>query len=1133
MSSLPKCWAITARTAVIALFLLAALSASASAQTETGQLSGRVTDPNAAVVAGSTVTAKNVGTGAERTATVSEEGVYTITNLQPGIYDVTATGAGFAPNTRRVQVTTGGRVSLDFQLSATEVSETVTVVAGEGGVEVNTQTQELADVVSGQQIRELPTITRNPYDLVAVSGNVSPGDPSGRGTGFSINGQRAASTNILLDGGENVDNFTATVGQSIPLDAVGEFRVITSNFSAEYGRASGGIVNVSTRSGTNDFNGSLYAFNRVSRLASNDFDNNARGLEKDRFVRNQFGYALGGPIKRDKLFFFNSTEWTRVRSATNLVRWVFAPELIALTNQRTQSIFAGQTLAAAPTGRTATVGQVCSSLGLGAGPFCALPAGTPALREVQQTIPADSGAGDPQNSYQTTTRIDWNLSDKTQVYGRYAIEDQFLFEGSVGNSPFAGFNTGQTTFNQNALLNLTHAFTPSLVSQTKLVYNRLNQQQPLGEQAVQPTFYLRSNLRTSFEGSFIALPGYLPFSPGSAIPFGGPQNVGQVYEDVNWTKGSHNLRFGGTYVYIQDNRTFGAYQNAVANFGTANSTLAFNNFVRGNLNQFQVAIDPQGRFFPGETITLPATQPNFSRSNRYNEFALYVNDSWRYTERLTLNLGLRYEYYGIQHNKDPQLDANFYFGSGNNIVDQVRNGRVFRAEESPVGRLWRRDLNNFAPRLGFAWDVTGDGTTSIRGGYGLAYERNFGNVTFNVIQNPPNYAVVTVNEGTPGFATIPVSASNLGPLAGTGGTIALPGRLNVRHVNENIRNAYAHFFSLAVEREFAPRTVASLEYSASMGRSLYDLTNPNRIGAACHFIGESQCFTASNPLALLNTQYFPLNTRGNLGRSNYNALIASVESSNLRDLGLQFTARYTYSAARDNLSSTFSESFNNFNLGLLDPLNPDLDYGFADFDVRHRFVSSFNWEMPWDRWAGATDGFGRQALGGWTLTGIVNVRSGLPFTIYDCTNGFFFCPRLIPTSPVSNRVASNPPGTNQPNQFRLIDLGNQTPGNYIDPLTGTSDFGPYPATCQREGQTDCMTMRNQFRGPGFWNVDMGLYKNFRITEGTRLQLRAEAYNVFNHANLFTEGSTAEVNEGFIEGFKDGRRHIQLAVKFIF
>src|SRR5581483_1306441 len=281
-------WMKSASLTVMAvLFALLIFPAGLLAQTETGQIVGKVTDPSGALVTGATITARSVDTGTERTATSGAQGDYVITNLQPGLYDVTVQAAGFAARTQRVQVTVGSRVTVETAMTVQAAGETVEVVAS-GGVEVNTQSQELSNVVSGNQIRELPSLTRNPYDFVSLSGNVAPagastGFTSTRGVGFAINGQRPSSTNILLDGGENVNTFDTTVGQSVPLDAVQEFRVITSNFSAEYGRASGGIVNVATRAGSNDFHGSAYGFNRVSRFASNDFDNNANGIPKGRF----------------------------------------------------------------------------------------------------------------------------------------------------------------------------------------------------------------------------------------------------------------------------------------------------------------------------------------------------------------------------------------------------------------------------------------------------------------------------------------------------------------------------------------------------------------------------------------------------------------------------------------------------------------------------------------------------------------------------------------------------------------------------------------------------------------------------------------------------------------------------------
>jgi outer membrane receptor for ferrienterochelin and colicin len=291
---------------VFSLFLLAAMTPAAFAQTETGQITGTVTDPTGAVVPNATVTVRNVNTGATRTTTTGNSGVYVVPNLLPGTYQVTIEATGFTSSQRQVTVNVGSRVGSDFSLTVGTTGTTIEV--SEAVTTVNTENQVIQQVISGNQIRDLPTITRNPYDLLVTVGNVSEAAPDGRGAGFAINGQRAASTNILLDGTANNDEFTATVGQIVPLDSVQEVGVQTSNFTAEFGRATGGVINVATRSGTNEFHGTIYGFNRVSRLASNDFDNNANGIPKQVFTRNQFGYSFGGPIVKDKLFFFSSTE---------------------------------------------------------------------------------------------------------------------------------------------------------------------------------------------------------------------------------------------------------------------------------------------------------------------------------------------------------------------------------------------------------------------------------------------------------------------------------------------------------------------------------------------------------------------------------------------------------------------------------------------------------------------------------------------------------------------------------------------------------------------------------------------------------------------------------------------------------
>jgi hypothetical protein len=1114
---------------MVAGLMLCGLSQVAFAQLETGQITGRVVDPTGAVVPGAQVVVKSVETSAERTATADSDGGYTITNLQPGLYDVTVQAQNFAKSTQRVQVTVGARASLDTQLSVSQISgEQVTVVAN-AGVEVNTQTQELSNVISGEQIRELPTITRNPYNLVQLSGNAQTEDPSTsqndasgtstyRGAGASLNGQRAASTNILLDGADNNSSYFANVGQLIPLDAVQEFRVVTSNFSAEYGRASGGVVNVATRAGSNDFHGTAYAFNRISRLASNGFDNNAKELERGVFARNQFGYSLGGRLVRDKLFFFNSTEWIRVRSQGPVTSYVPTPELIALSAANTRALFANFPLAATPTGRVSTAGE----LGI-----AGVPAGTPSFMEVVFNLPTDLGGSFPQNDLQTVTRVDWNVSDRTQIYGRYALQDTVAFEGTFASSPYKGFNTGSFAFNQNALISLTHTFTQNLVSQSKVAFNRLNTGNPLGENPAGPTLYLAGS-RQSINNVLVALPGYLPFNPGTAIPAVGPTNQLQFYQELNYQTGNHQLRFGGALFRIQQNRNFGAFLNSVQTLGTSLASGA-SNLIAGQLVKFQVAVDPQGNF-PGDFITTPVDTPSFTRYNRYNEWAAYFNDSWRVRPSVTLNLGLRYEYFGVQHNTDPRLDSNFYFGAGSTLQERIRNGSVQVAPESPVGGLWRPDRNNFAPRLGFAWDVFGDGRTSLRAGYGVSYERNFGNVTFNVIQNPPGQAVVTVEVGDPGFESIPVSASNLGPLAGGGQQVRIPPS-SLRHVREDIRAAYAHFWSAAFERELGRGTVAAVEYSGSAGRSLYSIENINRAGYGPVYLGSNVETPTGGTSNRLNGRYTDINTRGNNGYSNYNALILGIESNNFRGTGLQFTARYTLSSAKDNLSSTFSDSNANYNLGLLDPFDPSLDYGYADFDARHRFTSSFTYEVPYfDR---LDSKLARHLLGGFTLTGIFNARTGNPFTVWDCSTGVVgTCHRFIPGGPLSFSGSDHPPAT--PGVANSFDYINLPPSVvFSNPhVDGNGTVGPFPAE---------MTRRNAFRGPGFWNMDAGLYKRIRFNERYSLQLRFEAFNVFNHANLHIVNSnldasstrTITAQRGVFPSGNFERRNVQLAAKFLF
>jgi len=1126
------------RLAVLSLLLAAAISSfvplQALAQAETAALTGAVTDQAGAVVAGAKIKIVNIGTGAERLATSDSQGNYTVTNLLPALYEVSVEASGFATNKARAQLTVGSKVSVNFQLVVGGTQQVVEVVAG-AGVAVNTETQTVAEVIDAKKITEFPSLTRNPYDFVNTAGNVSPGDGGAnvgmRGVGVSINGLRSASTNVLLDGAANNDEFSAGVGQGVPLDSVQEYSIITNNFTAEFGRASGGIVNVATKSGTNAYHGTAYEFGRYSDLNTNSFQNNANGLPKTVYTRNQFGYSAGGPIIKEKLFFFQSTEWLRVRSTDTTIVVVPTPQLIGLANPATQNFFnkygtlkAGVTPLGTLTRQSFLDGGVADPCGA-ATSVCSgrTTLTTPLFTRLAYTVPSDSGGGNPQNTYDLVSRMDWNINPTNQLYGRYARERSSQFAGTVSSSPYQGFDTGQELSNNSLVVSLTHTFSPTLVLQSKVVFNRLNTLQPQG--AASPTLFWRDTATTRFLGNLAALPGYLPFAPGSGIPFGGPQNFIQTYQDFNLTKGPHSFRFGGSYVYIQDNRTFGAYEDPTAGIGT--NAVNFDNFLLGRLARFQGAIDPQGKFpcanpaapDPSCIVNLPVGQPNFSRSNIYHEFAFYGQDSWRFRPRLTLNLGLRYEYFGVQHNKNPQLDANYYDATTGNVFQAIRNGNV------AVGQgLWKPDRNNFAPRVGFAWDVFGDGRTSFRGGYGIGYERNFGNVTFNVIQNPPNYAVIAITSADLGGAAIPIPTDVAGPLAGNSGTKALP-PVSLRNVNPNIRTAYAHFYSLSLERQLNRGLVVALDYSGSNGRELYSIEDPNRLGTGNVFLGDP--FTPGTLGTRLRTsQFTSINRRGGNGFSNYSAFNARVNINNFANSGLRLTTNYTYSHAQDNLSSTFSESANNFNLGLLDPFNPGLDYGNADFDIRHRFVVSGIWDVPF---AKETKGITRQVLDGWELAPIFTAQTGTPFTFFDCTAfqpGLTVCPRVFQTGALPRSGSSNSPqDPSTPGTFTYLSIDGLTDSSFVNPITGTNEVGPYPSN---------MIGRNFFRGPGRYTTDLGIYKNFQVTERFKLQYRAEFYSLFNHANSSILGSELDVSsQSVVRTQKDGRRNIQMALKLVF
>lgn len=910
------------------------------------------------------------------------------------------------------------------------------------------------------------------------------------------------------------------MGQTVPIDSVQEYRVVTNNFAAQYGRASGGVVNVITKSGTNAFHGSAWEFNRLSAYTSNTYDNNANGTPKGTYTRNQFGFAVGGPIVKDKLFFFESTEWLRTRSSANSIALVPDPAFLAAASPNTRAFFSayGQNQPVANRG-VITQAQILQG-GSGFGPaFSALAPSTSVFDKVSYTSPTDAGGGAPTNQYYLNGRVDYNFTDKTQTYVRYALQKLTNTNGFDSSSPYSQFNVGDDATNNSVLWNISHVFNAHLLTNTKLSYTRFNLNQTF-DTALQgaPSLYLFPG--ATILGTPTIFPGFFATNPDgltNGLPFGGPENTIQWNQDVDYSHGTHELQFGTQVLYLQDNQAAGLFAQADEQLGTDQAS-SLEGFLNGTSERFAGAVYPQGKLpctenyltgaleqTPDCSVTLPATQPSFARSNRFHDWAAYGQDSWKATQRLTLNYGIRYEYYGVQHNNNQNLDSNFYYGSGSGIAEEVRNGQVLTVPNSPNQRLWNPSYGTVAPRVGFAYDLTGDGKTSVRGGFGISYERNFGNTTFNVIENPPNYAVVEISN-------TPVTVSSAGPLASGSGSVALP-PTELRHVDQNIKTAQTQFWSAALERQIVPNTVLSLQYSAARGIHLYDIKNFNDLGAGNVELGDpfrssgeaSAVFHYSRP----NNQYTSINTRGSNGDSYYEALNISLQSTNLLHTGLNITANYTYSHNIDDISSTFSESNSASNgvgnLGYLDPHNPGLDRGNSDIDLRERFVLAPIWNTPW--FAGQR-GWKERTLGGYHVSGIYQVRSGTPFTISDSSNSLNASfgqgiPRYAPAAGSAQKLTKSAISSNfngQPNDFLLANLPAAL--NYSNPaFGGISDFGPFPAA---------MTGRNYFTGPGAWNLDMAVSKVIPLKNNVALELRAEGFNIFNHSNLYENGVQNDV-----------------------
>jgi len=1188
---------------VVACLLFALLIPVSLFAQSAGTVRGEVKDQQGAAVPDAKVVLTNVATNTSSESVTNSDGLFVFGYVPPAKYELSIKKNGFrTSSSSRFSVEVAQVVNLTFTLEIGNISETITVV--ESSVAINTTSGELGHEVDEKQLMTMPLLNRDYYNLMQLTpGAVDTGSTTGdtRGRGLAIGGARTSQVNFMLDGGENNDTFVAGVAQNVPLDAVQEFRVQTNNATSEYGR-NPVVTNVVTKSGANAYHGSAYEFYRGAALSTTPFNDKANLLPKSNFVRNQFGASFGGAIIKDKLFYFGSFEGQRIRSGGNAQFYVpvdgFTANATANVNSYLQTyggvpksdcslspissnyiwntsegnagaLQSGQSTGGATmdygNASVATPGNVFGIFPTGttlaadgSGPAASLiPTGTNMFCRASIKVPVDAGGGVPGDTWLATGRVDYTFSSNTSFFARYAYANTTNPVGAGSASPYSQFNTGASNKDQNVSATLQHSFAPTFFGELRGTYNRVNPQTPLGAAPPTAPCWQYSQAGQTPTGDSITFPGYLPTQCSfNGLDSGGPQNVYQGAGSLTKLTGKHTLKFGGNVFHMRFNHRFGAFENGYYESESMQAMLA------GDIGFLEQAIDPRGHV-PGEkysTATDGAFQfPSFIRHYHYNEFAFYGQDTYKLTNKFTVTYGLRWEYFGVQHSPagEQYLDANLYLNAigtpSKNTFIAVSNARFRRTNQ-----FYRPDYSDFGPRLGFAYDFSGSGRTVLRAGYGMYYDRNFGNATYNAIQNPPNYNVLANTSSAIFGQDLTIAPNQFDILsAAAGGSFTVSG--SARMLDNNLKTPRIQQWNATLEHNFFGKGIlGSISYMGTKGDHLYSLNNLNQRGSCLLLITvepTAACNPAGGNSSRINQSGLSgMNRRGSEGLSRYNALALDLHTQEIAHTGVTLFSTYTWSHSIDNESSFFADSSfeGNWGFGFKDPYAPSLDRASSSNDIRNRFTLAVNWAVPFMR---SQQGFVGHVLGGWNISDIYTAQTGAAFTVYDGSTGSqchlsgptnFCYPVLTGTGKVPG-MTSTPSG---PNAFTLYDLSTapyQTQDQFCAANTLNTALGPLGG----RGCTaalinlypNLMASRNNFRTPGIWNMDLALAKDIRLPkEGHNLQFRADFLNFFNHSNLYADpatnlfagpGSAVVAHRGVSNALILERRNIQLSLRYSF
>jgi Carboxypeptidase regulatory-like domain/TonB dependent receptor len=1152
--------------AALLLAVFAALGSTAWGQTN-ASLRGTVTDQSGGVVVGAKVTLINTGTGIARTLTTGTEGAYLFDLVQVGNYRVTVEKPGFATFVQEgitLELNQNGR--LDVPLKVGHEAQTVEVTGNVA--QVDTTSAVLGKVEDERAIRDLPLLDRDTLQLGLLQAGVFPPDQDDTtGNPFSVSGQRSESLTFLLDGANNTDFLGNNIVVSPNPDAVDEFKIMTNNYDAEYGRTSGGIVNQITKSGTNDFHGDLFEFLRNDVLNARDY----LAQEKSAYRRNVFGGTLGGPVKKDKMFFFVAYQGTRRGEGMtpSPVGVLSVPERTGDFSADTFSLTNPITGAAYPNNQVPVNPIIANYIAK----YMPMPNDGP------NTFIASPLAAI--NDDQGVVHFDYNITPRDAISLVYLIDDSRAFFpeeggtissitgaqpiGSGGDVPI-GSGGLETQRNQIGTFTWTHTFSSTRINEFRFGASRYAQTQGVPTDTTSPSALGFTNV-TPADPAAPAPPTIFgpSFTLGPSVQ--GPTTLHRASfewsDNFTWTRGKHEIKFGGDITRVRNNFHYLYYNNGGFDFTFGAFTGdEYADFVAGFWdNYFQSSAAVYGI--------------------RTGSFAGYVQDTWKVLPRLTLNYGLRYEYYIPQHDIHNNI-LGWFPGQQSTVFPTAPPNILYPGDPgTPNSGLIYPDHNNFAPRFGFAWDMFGNAKLVMRGGFGIFYDIEDGalNLQFGgqppfgyIASNTPNaWTGLTnpdcVNQGCGAMADPWTAVSQTNPYNPFTEGFRNPPIPFAYVTYPHFRTPYSENFNYGFQWQAAKDTMVEAVYVGSLGRRLISSGEVNfpqpsvmlnqlltygQINPECAR-KYADCQGGSNPTDPYDPTGNPTGPQqlltdfsNGLSDSHQFQLTVDKRFSN----GLMFRAAYTLAKTID-LTSGFRSRSSEFT----DPLDYRLDRSLADFDVPQRLVISGLYELPFDRPI-HSEGFVKKLAQGWQLNAIASFQKGNPITFYSNSNASEQnqYPDLTRTNVLGPIAHANPRTVQQFNDPTTILNGSMPPTPTDIGCMGGSSTGnfwinpsnmvcaPCPLTdytCSQSGDVGIPLFtygdlpRNSIRGPGINNYDLSLAKKTPFGESKSIEFRAEFFNAFNHAQFY-KIDNAGGSSTFGQVLSDrGPRLIQLALKFYF